>query len=82
MARVQPLSGTRFEFLAQYVKDILARGHIKYSSSSIGAPVVMVKKGSSFRPCVVYRKLNWVLVKDAFPLPPVDNFFMRLSDAQ
>jgi len=39
------------------------------------------KKDGSLRLCIDYRELNWVTVKNKYPLPRVDDLFHQLSGA-
>jgi hypothetical protein len=43
------------------------QGIIRKSSSPWS--VLVIKKNGKVRPCVDYRRLNAVTIKDAFPLP-------------
>lgn len=65
------------------VKDMLNRGVIKPSQSPWASPIVLVKKkDGSTRFCVDYRKLNAVTVRDAYPLPRIDDSIDCLSGSK
>ena len=62
---------------------MLAGGQIEPSDSPWSAPVVLVTKkddGTWF--CVDYRRLNIVTVKDAYPLPRIDDALDMLAGEQ
>ena len=66
-----------------HIKGLLEQGVIEESVSPYAAPVVLVrKKDHSLRLCVDYRRLNEVTVKDAFPLPRIQDTLDALAGAQ
>ncbi|GBG67272.1 hypothetical protein CBR_g88561 [Chara braunii] len=71
------------EVLRAQLDDLLAKGWICPSSSPYGAPVLFVrKKNKDLRLCIDYRKLNAQTVKNARPLPRIDNLLERLGGAK
>ena len=62
------------------IKEMLDKGVIHPSSSPWSSGVVMVKKkDGSHRFCIDYRKLNEVTIKDAYPLPRIDESLDQLA---
>jgi hypothetical protein len=53
------------------LKGLLDKGLIRPSKSEWGCPALFVKKKTdqSLRMCVDYRPLNYVIVKNKYPLP-------------
>ena len=65
------------------VQSMLRRGIIEPSSSPWASPAVLVrKKDKSLRYCVDYRKLNFLTVKDSYPLPRIDASLESLAGAK
>ena len=65
-----------------YIKDSVAMGLIRPSSSPVGAGFFFVsKKNGSLRPCIDYRGLNEITVKNRYPLPLIDSAFVSLDQA-
>lgn len=53
------------------------------SSSPWSVPLVFIKKNSGTkRPCIDYRQLNAMTVKDVFPLPRVNDRLDSLEEAK
>lgn len=65
-----------------YITDSLAAGLIRPSSSPMGAGFFFVsKKDKTLRPCIDYRGLNDITVKNKYPLPLLDSAFTPLHQA-
>ena len=69
--------------LEAQIRDLVAQGFIRPSSSPYGAPVLFVpKKDGRWRMCIDYHALNKQTVKDRFPLPRIDSLMERLGQAR
>ena len=77
------LNAAKLESLKKYLEELLARGFIQPSSSSYGAPVLLVVKADgTFRFTVDYRALNSVLEMDKFGLPRADQILQQAAHAK
>ncbi|GBG93114.1 hypothetical protein CBR_g59124 [Chara braunii] len=77
------MSEEELEVLRAQLDDLLTKGWIRPSSSPYGAPVLFVrKKNKDLRLCIDYRKLNAQTVKNAGPLPRIDDLLERLGGAK
>ncbi|GBG79387.1 hypothetical protein CBR_g29536 [Chara braunii] len=76
------MSEEELTVLCAQLDDLLDKGWIQPSSSPYGAPVLFVrKKNKDLRLCIDYRKLNAQTVKNAGPLPRIDDLLERLGGA-
>ena len=80
--RIYPLSLTEKEELCKFINENLAKGFIKRSDSQFASPFFFVsKKDGSLRLVQDYCTLNEVTIKNAYPLPLIDNLFNQLTNA-
>ncbi|XP_073522176.1 uncharacterized protein [Phyllobates terribilis] len=81
--RIYPLSAAETRSMSEYIEENLARGFIRKSTSPAGAGFFFVKKkDGSLRPCIDYRGLNQITVKNKYPLPLIPELFDRLRGAR
>ena len=80
--RLYSLSAPERKAMEDYITDSLAAGIIRPSSSPAGAGFFFVgKKDLSLRPCIDYRGLNDITVKNRYPLPLLSSAFELLQGA-
>ncbi|XP_075172214.1 uncharacterized protein LOC142243902 [Anomaloglossus baeobatrachus] len=81
--RIYPLSPAETRAMSTYITESLAKGFIRRSSSPAGAGFFFVKKKEGdLRPCIDYRGLNLITVKNKYPLPLIPELFDRLRGAR
>jgi hypothetical protein len=71
---------TQRGILALEVQSMLDMGVIRPSRSPWGSRLLLVKKSDgSWRPCVDYRRLNELTVRNNFPLPVIDDILSSVG---
>uniref|UniRef100_A0A8C7Y809 ribonuclease H n=1 Tax=Oryzias sinensis TaxID=183150 RepID=A0A8C7Y809_9TELE len=69
--------------MESYVQEALSLGHIRPSSSPVGAGFFFVeKKDKTLRPCIDYRELNQITIKDKYALPLISTVFDSVQEAR
>lgn len=77
------LSPKEVKCLRKYLDENLRKGFIQPSKSPFGSPIFFVpKKDESLRPCVDYRDLNALTVKNRHPLPLISDMLDRFGSAK
>ena len=68
--------------MRNYILESVASGIIRPSSSPVAAGFFFIaKKDGSLRPCIDYRQLNNITVKNKYPLPLLSSTFEPLTHA-
>lgn len=68
--------------MEKYINESLAAGLIRPSSSPVATGFFFVtKKDKSLWPCIDYRGLNNITVKNKYPLPLLNSAFKLLQGA-
>uniref|UniRef100_A0A3B4X4G4 Ty3 transposon capsid-like protein domain-containing protein n=1 Tax=Seriola lalandi dorsalis TaxID=1841481 RepID=A0A3B4X4G4_SERLL len=81
--RLFSLSSPERQAMEEYIQDSLVAGIIRPSSSPAGAGFFFVeKKDKSLRPCIDYRGLNDITIKNRYPLPLISTAFELLEGPQ
>lgn len=80
--RIFSLSLAETQAMETYIKESLEAGLIRPSTSPAGAGFFFVgKKDGGLRPCIDYRGLNKVTVRNRYPLPLMSSAFELLQGA-
>ncbi|KAK3506733.1 hypothetical protein QTP70_018861 [Hemibagrus guttatus] len=80
--RIYPLSVPEEKAMEEYIKEALAQGYIRPSTSPAASSFFFVaKKDGGLRSCIDYRALNQITVKFRYPLPLVPAALKHLRGA-
>lgn len=80
--RIFSLSLPERKAMDDYIQDALASGFIRPSTSPAGAGFFFVsKKDGGLRPCIDYRALNKITIRNRYPLPLMSTAFDLLQGA-
>jgi hypothetical protein len=61
------------------IKELLAMGHIRLSTTLVASSVVLVlKKDGTLRMCIDYKALNKKTIKNRYPIPHIDELMDEL----
>lgn len=81
-AKIYPLSPKERNSLDEWIDEELRKGYIRPSKSPVAAPFFFVKKhDGGLRPCMDYRELNKITVKNRYPIPRIADLIDSLSQA-
>ena len=76
------LSAPESKAMREYIREALASGFIRPFTSPAGAGFFFLsKKDGGLRPCIDYRGLNNITVKNHYPRPLMNSAFERLQGA-
>jgi len=82
--KIYPLSPKEQKEQDKFLEENLRKGYIWPSKSPMASPFFFVSKKDSkkLRPCQDYRRLNERTIKNAYPLPWVDELLDKLKGAK
>ena len=77
------MSPKELDAVKRYLDSHLAKGFIQASLVSYSSPVLFAQKlGGGIRFCVDYRRLNAIIKKDHYPIPPIEETLAQLQGAK
>ncbi|GBG67114.1 hypothetical protein CBR_g81538 [Chara braunii] len=78
--RIYSTAPAELDELRRQLKELTEKGWIRPSTSPFGSPMLFVpKKGGTLTMCIDYRGLNAITVKNAEPLPRIDDLLDRVQ---
>ena len=77
------LSVPEFEELKKQCTDLFEQGRVRISDSPYAAPIILERKpDGSMRMCIDYRGINEFTVRDAYPLPRIDELLETTTECK
>ncbi|OAA35974.1 pol protein [Beauveria brongniartii RCEF 3172] len=81
--KIYPQNPEQDKALKEYLEEMLQKGYIRPSESPAGYPILWVpKKNGKLRPCIDYRQLNKITIKNRYPLPLIAEIRDKLGQAK
>ena len=81
-SRVRPLYGEKLMAVREEFQKLQELGIVKESHSPWASPIHLVPKGTGWRICGDYRRLNAVTKRDSYPMPNVNALYTLLHGSQ
>ncbi len=81
--RARPIHPQDIDAVRNHLQELMTAGVIRETESPFSSPIVVVrKKDRSVRLCIDFRKLNSQTIKDACPLPNLEEVFSLLTGSK
>ena len=81
--KAYPLNIMENEVLKVWIDELLRKGYIRPSNSTMGSPVFFAKAGNGeIRPVIDYRALNEITKRDNYPIPLTVQLVDQLQEAR
>ena len=79
----QAIFEPKLQFVKKFLEENLKKEFIKASNALCLSPIMLaVKPSEGVRFCVDYRRLNKLIVKDAYPIPLIKKTLVQLKNAK
>ncbi|CCM07119.1 uncharacterized protein FIBRA_09453 [Fibroporia radiculosa] len=81
--KVHLLSPAKLKELDTFIEENLRKGYIHPSKSPMASPFFFInKKSGDLQPCQDYWKLNDTTIKNAYPIPRVEDLLDRIASGK
>ena len=80
---LRAMSEPKLQFVKKFMEKHLKKGFIEASSASCSSSIMLAMiPGRGVQFCMDYRKLNKLIVKDAYPIPLIEETLAQLKNAK